>query len=156
VKAVEQHGAQWLQSVLIAGLGALLAEPTRVAVQQCAEQGLHQLMQKLFEAAPGGMTNPEVQGKTERTLQLILRESLDAVFAEGMRTTLHQSGQQAIQQSLQGDVGGVVRQVQDTLKALAAAHVMVLRRHQQIIFRLLLTLALLALENSLVQPAHSK
>jgi hypothetical protein len=80
VQAVAHQGAQ---SLLAAGLGALLAETTRAAVQQQAEQGLHRLLQTLFETAPAGIANPEMQGKIERTLQLVLHESLEAVFAEG-------------------------------------------------------------------------
>jgi hypothetical protein len=90
VQAVEHQGAQWLQSLLAAGLGALLAETTHAAVQQQAEQGLHRLLQKLFETAPAGIANPDMQGKIERTLQLVLRESLEAVFAEGVRSAVQQ------------------------------------------------------------------
>jgi hypothetical protein len=156
MQTVEQTGAQWLQSILVAGFGALLSESTHAAVQQRAEQGLHTLLEKLFAAAPDGTTNQDMLRKSEGTLQLILRESVDAVFAEGTRTALQQGGQQTVQQSLHGDFGGALRKVQDTLKALVAALLAVLRRHQQTMFRLLLALALLALENSLAQPAKAQ
>jgi hypothetical protein len=156
VQAVEYHGAQWLQSLLVAGLGALLTESTHTAVQQRAELSLHTLLQKLFDAAPDGIANQEMQGKIERTLQLILRESLDAVFAEGLRTTLQQGGQQTIEQSLHGDFAGALGKVEDTLRIIMEALIAVLRRHQQTIVRLLLALALLALENSLLEPEKSK
>jgi hypothetical protein len=156
VQAVEQHGAEWLQSLLVAGLGALLTESTHVAVQQRAEQGLHTLLQKLFDAAPDGVTNQEIQGKIERTLQLILRESLDAVFVEGVRTVVQQGGQQTIERSLRGDFGGALIKVEDMLKVMVTALIAVLHRHQQTLLRLLLALALLALENSLMQPEKSK
>jgi hypothetical protein len=156
VQAVEHHGAQWLESMLVAGLGALLTESTHAAVQQRAEQGLHTVLQKLFETAPDGITNQEMQGKIERTLQLILRESLDAVFAEAMRTTMQQGGRQTIEQSLHGDFAGALKKVEDTLRTIMEALLAVLRRHEQTIIRLLLALALLALENSLVQSERSK
>jgi hypothetical protein len=57
-----------------------------------------------------------------------------------------------VQQSLHGDFRGALSTVEDTLKILLAAFVAVLRRHQQTIVRLLLAVALLTLENSLVQP----
>ena len=93
-----------------------------------------------------------MQGKIERTLQLVLRESLDAVFAECVRTAVQQGGQQTVQQSLHGDFRGALRKVEDSLKIMLAALIVVLRRQQQTIVRLLLAVALLALENSLVQP----
>jgi hypothetical protein len=156
VQAVEHQGAQWLQSLLVAGVGALLSESTCAAVQQRAEQGLHTVVQKLFDAAPDSVMTPEMQAKTERTLQLILRESLDAVFAEGVRTTLQQGGQQTVQQSLHGDFRAASRRVEDMLRVMVDALMAVLRRHQQTIVRLVLALVLLALANSLAQPEKAK
>jgi hypothetical protein len=156
VQAVEHQSAQWLQSLLVAGVGALLSGSTRLAVQQRAEQGLHAVLQKLFDAAPDDVMTQEVRAKTERTLQLILRESLDAVFAEGVRTSLQQGGQQTVQQSLQGDFRGASRKVEDTLRVMMDALMAVLRRHLQTIVRLLLALILLALANSIVQPEKAK
>ncbi|HEU5201100.1 MAG TPA: hypothetical protein VFU32_15795 [Ktedonobacterales bacterium] len=153
VQTVGRYSAQWLQSMLVAGLGALLAESAHAAVQQRAEQGLHTLLQKAFEAAPADFANQGMQEKTERTLQLILREALDEVFAEGVRTSVLQGGQQTIQQSLRGDFGGALKTVEETPQVLMAALITVLRRHQQTILRLLLALALLAVASSL---EHSK
>lgn len=156
LETVEHQGKQWLQSLLVAGLAALLAESTHAAVQQRAEHGLHTLLQKLFEAAPEGVTNQEMQIKTERTLQMILRESLDAVFVGGMRATVQQGGQLAIQDSLQGNFGSALGRVEDTLKAMAEALIEVLRRQWQNVLRLLLALVLLALESSLAQSSTEK
>lgn len=156
VQTVGRSSAQWLQSLLVAGLGALLAGATHEAIHQRAEQGLHTLLQKAFEAAPAAFANQEMLEKTERTLQLILREALEAVFAEGVRTSLQQGGQQTIQQSLHGDFGGAVRKGEETLQVMVAALITVLRRHQQTILRLLLALALLAVASSLEQSADGK
>ncbi len=151
MQTVERSSAQWLQSLLVAGLGALLAEPAHAAVQQRAEQGLHTLLQKAFEAAPADFANQEMQEKTESTLQLILREALDAVFAEGVRASVQQGGQQTIQQSLRGDFSGALKTVEEMPQVLMAALIAALRRHQQTIIRLLLALALLAVASSLEQ-----
>lgn len=156
VQTVGRSSAQWLQSLLVAGLGALLAGATHEAIHQRAEQGLHTLLQKAFEAAPAAFANQEMLEKTERTLQLILREALEAVFAEGVRASLQQGGQQTIQQSLHGDFGGAVRKGEETLQVMVAALITVLRRHQQTILRLLLALALLAVASSLEQSADGK
>ena len=154
VQTVERHSAQWLQSLLVAGLGALLAEPTREAVQQRAEQALHTLLQKAFDAAPADFANQELREKTERTLQFILREALDAVFAEGVRASVQQGGQQIVQQSLRGDFGGALRKVEETLQVMLAALIAALRQHQQTIIRLCLALMLLAVASSLEQSKH--
>jgi hypothetical protein len=151
VQMVGRSSAQWLQSLLVAGLGALLAEATHAAVQQRAERSLHILLQKAFEAAPPDFANQEIQKKAERTLQLILREALDAVFAEGVRTSVQEGSKQTIQQSLRGDFGGALRKVEEMPKVMIAALVMVLRRHQQTILRLFLALLLLAVDYSLEQ-----
>jgi hypothetical protein len=156
VQAVEHQGAQWLQSLLVAGLGALLSESNRAAAQQRAEHALHTLLQKVFESVPDGVTTPEMPGKIERTLQVILHESLDAVFAEGVRTTVQQGGQQSVQHSLHGDFRGALRTGEDTLRVMLDALIAVLRRHQRTILRLALAMMLLALENSLVQPEKAK
>jgi hypothetical protein len=149
VQTVGRSSAQWLQSLLVAGLSALLAESAHTTVQQRAEQGLHILLQKAFEAAPADFANQEMREKTERTLQLILREALDAVFSEGVRASVQRGGQQTIQQSLRGDFGGALSKVEETLQAMMAALIAVLRRHQPTILRLLLALALLGVASSL-------
>lgn len=156
LQTAERQGEQWLQSLLVAGLTALLTESTHAAIQQRAEHGLHTLLQKLFESVPDGASNQEMQVKTERTLQTILRESLGAIFTEGIRTTVQQGGQQAIQESLHGDFGSALRQLEDTLKAMAEALIAVLRRQWPNVLRLLLALVLLALESSLAQSSADK
>jgi hypothetical protein len=154
VQTVGRTSGQWLQSMLVAGLGALLAESTHAAIQQRAEQGLHALLQKAFEAAPANFANQEMQEKTESTLQLILREALDAVFAEGVRSSVLQEGQQTIQQSLRGDFSGALKTVEEIPQVLMAALIAALRRHQQTILRLLLALALLAVASALEHSEH--
>ncbi len=156
VQMVGRSSAQWLQSLLVAGLGALLAETTHATVQQRAEQSFHTLLQKAFEAAPAAFANQEMREKTERTLQLILREALDAVFAEGVRTSVQQGGQQTIQQALRGDFGGALKTVEETPQVMMAALIAVLRRHQQTILRLLLALVLLAVASSLEHSEKAK
>lgn len=153
LQTVEQQSAQWLQAVLAAGVGGLLVESTRAAIQRRADQGLHALLQKLFETAPVGDNNPEIQIKTEQMLQRILRESLDALFAEGMRNTIQQGGQQAIQESLHGDFGGALKGVEGTLNAMAQALFTVFRREWHSVFRLALAFVLLTLEHSLAQSS---
>jgi hypothetical protein len=149
MQKVGRSGAQWLQSLLAVGLGALLAESTHAAVQQRAEQGLHALLQKAFEAAPAEFSNQEMREKIERTLQLILREALDVVFAEGVRVSVQQGGQQTIQQALRGDFGGALKTVEEIPHVMMTALIAVLRRHQQTLIRLLLALVLLEVGSSL-------
>jgi hypothetical protein len=156
VQTVGRSSAQWLQSLLVAGLGALLAETTHATVQRRAEQGLHTLLQKAFEAAPADFVNQEMLEKAERTLQFILRETLDAVFAEGVRASMQQGVQQTIQQSLHGDFGAAVRKVEETLQVLMAALIAVLHRHQQAMLRLVLALLLSAVGSSLEQSEKAK
>lgn len=156
VQAVEHLGTQWLQSILVAGLGALLAESTHATVRQHAEEGLHNLLQKVFDAVPNGTASKKMQDKTERTLQGILRDAIDAVFAEHVRASVQQGGRETIEKSLHGDLGGTLQKLRETLQVMAAALLEVLRRHQQTILRLLLAFALLALESSLVEPERAK
>lgn len=156
VQTVGRYSAQWLQSLLVAGLSALLTESTHSTVQQRAEQGLHTLLQKAFEAAPADFANQEMKEKTERVLQLILREALDAVFAEGVRASVRAGGQQTLQQALRGDFGSALRTVEETLQVMMAALIAVLERHQQTIRRLLLALLLLAVSSSLAQSGKAK
>ncbi len=149
VQAVGRHSSQWLQSMLVAGLGALLAESMHATIQQRAEQGFHTLLQKAFDAAPADFANQEMREKVERTLQPILREALDAVFAEGVRASVQQGGQQTLQQALHGDFGGALRNVEEMPQVMLTALITVLRRHQQTILRLLLALVLLEVGSSL-------
>ncbi len=151
VQAAERQGEQWLQSLLVSGLTGLLTESTRAAIQQRAERGLHTLLQKLFEAAPDGFSNQEMQVRMEQTLQALLREALDAVFAESARTMLGQGGQQAIQESLHGDFGGALKQIQEALRAMVGALLAVLRRNWPTILRILIALALLAVASALAK-----
>lgn len=146
-----QQGEQWLQAWLATGLAALLAESSRAIVQQRAQQGLHLLLEKLFAAAPDGTSDQEIRAKTEQALQAMLRDTLGAVFAEAMRATLLREGQAAIQSAVHGDVGALLRAVEDTLKAMAEALVTALRGQRQRAIRLALALVLLALEGSLLQ-----
>lgn len=152
LKTVERQSEEWLSSLLVSGLTGLLTETTRVAIQQSAERGLHALMQKIFETTSNGVMNQEMQLKIEHTLQMILRETLDVVFAEHMRTTLQQDGQAVVHSSFHGDFSGAVKSIGDILKALSEALVTVLRRESSTVIRLALALALLALESSLARP----
>lgn len=154
VQLTEQQREQWLQAWLATGLTVLLTESTRAAIQQRAEHALHTLLQKLFEAVPGG--NQEIVGKTEATLLTILREALDAIFSQAIRDTLLHEGQQTIRESLHGDLGAALKMVEDILRAMAEALVAVLRRESQHVLRLVLALALLALASSLEQSGKEK
>jgi hypothetical protein len=142
--------------MLVAGLGALLAESTHATVQQRAEQGFHTLLQKAFEAAPPDFANQEMREKVERTLQIILREAIDAVYSEGVRSSVQQEGQQTIQQALHGDFSGALRKVEEMPQVLLAALIAVLRRHQQTLLRLLLALVLLEVGSSLEHSEQAK
>jgi hypothetical protein len=156
VQTVGRYSAQWLQSMLVAGLGALLAESTHATVQQHAEQGLHTLLQKAFEAAPPDFANQEMREKVERTLQPILREAIDAVYAEGVRTSVQQGGEQTIQQALRGDFGGALRKVEEMPQVMMTALIAVLHRHQQTLLRLLLALVLLEVGASVEHSEKAK
>ncbi len=149
VQLIEHLGEQWLQSLLVAGLAALLAETTRGAIQQRAEQGLHTLLQKAFEPLPHSTNSQELQAQTERTLQAILRDSLEAVFAQAMLPKTQQQGEQAIRASLHGDFGAVLRTIEGTLKAILEALVAVLREQWQRVLRLQVAALLVVLESSL-------
>jgi hypothetical protein len=156
LQSLEQHGEQWLTSVLISGLSALLAGTTRAAIQQRAEQGLHALVQKLVEVFPDGAVDDQTRAKTERTLQVILSDALDAIFNEARASALHPDDHQAIQRSQHGDVGGALNKLEDTLKAIVAALGAVLQKHRQTVLRLALALALLALESSLIESGNGQ
>lgn len=156
VQAVGRSSAQWLQSLLAAGLGALLAESTHTTIQQRAEQDLHTLLQKAFEAAPVDFANQELREKVERTLQLILREALDAVFTEGVRASVQQGGQHTLQQALRGDFGGALKTVEKMPQVMLAALIAVLRRHQQTILRMLLALVLFEVGSALGNSEQAK
>lgn len=155
LQLMEQQGEQWLQALLVAGLAALLAETTRGAIQQRAEQGLHTLLQKAFEPLPHGASSQELQAQTERTLQAILRDSLEAVFAQAMQPKTQQQGEQAIRESLHGDFGAALKSIEDTLKAILEALVAVLREQWQRVLRLLVRALLVVLENSLEKSLAS-
>lgn len=151
LEAVEQQTASALQSALAALVTALLAETTHAAIQRQAEVGLHAFIEKLFDMAPSGTNNQQMQEKTERLLRSILQEFLDAIFAETLRMKVQQDGQQAIQSSLHGDFGGALKNGGDLLKATVAVLVGVLRRNQQNLVRLALALALFTLAGLITQ-----
>ena len=114
------------------------------------------MLQKAFEAAPPSFANQEMREKIERTLQLILREALDAVFTEGVRASVQQGGQQTLQQALRGDFGGALKKVEETPQVMITALIAVLRRHQQTILRLFLALLLLEVGSSLEHTEKAK
>lgn len=156
LKVAEQQSEQWLQAVVVAGLTALLSEPTHAAIQQRAEQGLHELLQKAFEALPGGANNHALQTQTEVLLQAILRDSLDAIYSQGVRAALEQQGEQAVRDSLHRDFGGALRQLENAAKAMTEALVGALRHQWPGVLRLLLQVILKALEISLEESLSSK
>jgi hypothetical protein len=138
--------------MIVAGLEALLAESAHAAVRQRAERGLHASLQKAFDAVPNNesATVQELRDQTERTLQAILREALDAMFAEDVRGTLLDHGRQASSEVVHGHFGGALQHVQEALRALLQEIADVLRRQWQRVLRLLLRLILTALQDSLV------
>lgn len=149
LKAIERDGKEWLQIMLTAGLTMLLGDTMRATIQQRAEQGLHTLTQKAFEAAPDSLNNQEAKTRTEGALQIFLQQSLDNVFSEGTRARLQQEGQAAIQESLRGDFGDALKNVGHILQALAEALLTVLRQQWQTLLRLALALALLSIASAL-------
>lgn len=146
---VERQGEQWIQTALVAGLSALLTEKTHQAAQQRAEQALHQLLQRGFASLPENQTTRELRTQTEKTLQAIVRDSIDAVFAETTRQAVEEQGKLAIHDSLHGEFGSALNRAEDAVKAIVDALVAVLRRQWQRVLRLLLKVILAALENSL-------
>ena len=155
LEKAERQGEEWASALLVAALTALLTESTRRFIEQRAASGLHTLTQKLFEAAPAGVTTQDMPLKVETALQGILRDVLDALFAEDMRGVVRQGGQTAIQQTFRGDLGAAVGEVVDIVKRLADALLNVLRKEWPTLLRLALALALLALESSLMQSERS-
>jgi hypothetical protein len=151
LKTVERDGKVWLEAMLVAGLTMLLSDATRAVIQQRGEQGIHTLMQKAFEAAPSGANNQEMKAKTEYALQTILQGSLDAIFAQGTRAAVQSSGQAAIQGSFRGDFSAALSAVVDVLKAIAQALINVIREQWQMLLRLALAIAALAVANALEQ-----
>jgi hypothetical protein len=145
-----------LKAPLIAGLGALLAESTHSTVQQRAEQELHSLLQKAFEAAPPDFANQDLLDKIEGALRPILRDVLDTLFSEGVRVSLVQGGEQSIDQALHGNLGSALSKVEEAPQVLITTLGTVLRRHQRTILRLLLVLSLLAVGYSLSQSEKEK
>lgn len=155
LQVMEHQAEQWLQSLLVAALGALLAESTRSAIQQRADQGLHILLQKTFEALPQSSNSKELQAQTERTLQSILRDSLEAVFTQARLPATQQQGEQALRESLHGNFAAALKSIEDTVKALFEALVAVLREQWQRVLRLLLRALLVVLEGSLEKSLAS-
>ncbi len=149
VQFVERQTELWLQSLLVAGLTALLVESAHAAVRQRAEQGLHTLLLKTFERLPAGAKSQELQTHTETTLQAILAETLVVIFTESMRAAMQRQGEQAIHESVHGHVGAAVKSLEVALEALLVTLMAVLRRQWQRVLRLLLKVVLLAIETSL-------
>ncbi|MGZ3673905.1 MAG: hypothetical protein ACXVCO_06310 [Ktedonobacterales bacterium] len=148
IQVAERQGEQWIESLLIAGLAALLAESTRNAIEQRAEQGLHTLLEKAFEPLPKNATSQEVQAQVEQTLKAILQAALVAVFTEALLPRT-QEGEQAIRKALHGDFAAAGSALQDIVKAIFDAIVTVLRQQWKSLVRLLLVMLLLVLEGSL-------
>ncbi|HEY7782921.1 MAG TPA: hypothetical protein VIC85_22200 [Ktedonobacterales bacterium] len=146
--AVEQQGAQWIQSVLVGALTAVLAESSRAVIQRRAEQGLHALLTKAFDALPEGTGSEKARYQSEHTLQAILRDSLDVIFADPLRATMLAKGERALHDSLHGDLSGAAHEARDTAGEVVDALGEVLRHQRQRIIRLLFTLALLVLASS--------
>ena len=149
VRAAEQQAETWLQSLLVSALTALLAEATHRAAQQQAERGLHYLIETSFQALPDTPSNKELQQQAEKTLQAILRDALDAVFAEETRTQVQGHGEDAVKETLHGNVGTALDRLQEILRTLVQAFVDVLRRQWQRVLRLLFKIVLTAIESSL-------
>lgn len=154
LERVERQGEEWATSLLVAALMALLTESSRRFIEQHAESGLHALTQKLFETAPDGVTTPEMPGKVEAALMAIVRDTLDALFAEGMRASVQHGGQAAIQQSFHGDFGAAVNGVEEIGKRMGETLVTALRQQWSTVLRLVLALALLALDSALAESGR--
>lgn len=154
LERVERQGEEWATSLLVAALTALLTESSRRFIEQRAESGLQALTQKLFEAAPQGVTTPDMPAKVEAALMAIVRDTLDALFAEGMRASVQHGGQVAIQQSFHGDFGAAVNGVEEIAKRMGETLVTALRQQWPTVLRLALALALLALDSALTESGR--
>jgi hypothetical protein len=138
--------------VLLAGINALLKESTRETAQRRAEQGIHAAMQKASNVLPGGATSRELTSQVERTLQEILAEALNALFAERARATAQQHAESVSHELVQRNVSGAVGQTKNLLQDLVQEIVAVLRNQWQRLLRLLLRVIMAALDDSLSPP----
>jgi len=149
LRLVEHQAEQWLQSMITAGLDALLTETTRLAAQERASRGLHVGLEKAFSALPDSATTRDLRVQTEKTLQAILREAIDAVFAERARAALQEHGGLVSQEITHRNFTGALQHAQHGVQALLQEVIEVLRRQWQRVLRLLLRLVLTALQDSL-------
>jgi hypothetical protein len=156
LERVERQGEEWATSLLVAALTTLLTDSSRRFVEQRVESGLRALTQKLFEAAPEGVATPEMPAKVEAALMAIVHDTLDALFSEGMRASVQQGGQAVIQQSFHGDFGAAVNGVEEIARRMSEALLTALRQQWSTVLRLVLALALLAVESSLAQSGAHK
>jgi hypothetical protein len=149
LQGLEQHAAQWLVSMLMAGISAMFAESARAAAQERAEQGLGALLQRTFDPLPESPTKRELQLQVERTLQSILQEVFDAIFADRVRAELQSHGEQATRALVHRDFDAAVKRLRQGLELVLQEIASVLRRQWQRVLRLLLKVILTALEDSL-------
>jgi hypothetical protein len=106
------------------------------------------LLAKGYEAAPEGTLSPDLQGQIERTLQTILRDTIEALFSEDVRTSIVHEASEAVGSAVHGDLGAATKSVQSAGMAIVDELVRVLRRQWQKVLRLVFKAVLAALENS--------
>lgn len=152
---VEQQAENLLQSALTGAISALLAESTRAAVERGAEQGIRLALEKTATALGDNSTVREIRTQTESTLLAIVRDALDAVYAESLRANMQQHAEGASRELLHGNVGGALGEVGDVLQAMLREIVVVLRRQWHRLLRLLLKVILAALDDAPVSEKAS-
>lgn len=110
---------------------------------------MHTLLTKGFTAAPDSTLSRELQGQIERTSQAILRDTIEALFSEDVRTSIVQESAEAVGAAVHGDFGAATTDLRSAAMTVVDELVRVLRRPWQRLLRLVFKAVLAALENSI-------
>jgi hypothetical protein len=149
LETLTEHSGQWLQMALDMGLDMIFSQEVRSTVQQEAREGMQALVQETFDALTDAGDTKEMERKTTEALDLILRDTLDSIFAGPVRAELREYGRRAVEALVRQDMDGARTQGQQAIIALARALVKAFQRHSQKVLRLLLGVLIQVLQEAI-------
>ena len=147
--ALTEQSAPWLQMMLDMALDTIFSPQVRATVQQEAQEGMQALVRETFDALTDAGDTSAMERKTTEALDLILRDTLDSIFAGPVRGELRQYGHRAVEALVRQDVEAARTQGEQAVLALARALLKAFQRHSQKVLRLLLGVLIQVLQEAI-------
>jgi hypothetical protein len=139
---LEESGTQWLQSRIEDGRAALCSEPVRLRVRESTEQVIRPFVVAGLELVPDRATRRALQQDSERTLDALIKDTLEQFCSERVLDDIQHHSERAIHALVRGEIGTTLQEVWAVVRALIRTVVVAVQHQWRHFVHLLLDIIL--------------